>query len=208
MAATLWRLARIASRHHHKPRVILGASSRSTARRGIALIALRHLPRQKCANGFKLGRLGDARSRRFAPGLFGFVSASGGSRARWHWVASVTRSRVARHSRPSCYDSLPGDSWLLSGRRPFAQTCRQKVLPGAQRHRGRQQGERAPNAKFLRLGKLLTRKGTRRRSLTVTEQGGMDRAVQPEAGWRVQVINDRTGHKASASTRRLALSNE
>jgi hypothetical protein len=36
----------------------------------------------------------------------------------------------------------------------------------------------------------------------------MDREVQPEAGWRVQVINDRTGHMASASTRRLALSNE
>jgi hypothetical protein len=37
---------------------------------------------------------------------------------------------------------------------------------------------------------------------------GMDRAVQPEAGWRVQVINDHTGHMTSASTRRLALSNE
>jgi hypothetical protein len=36
----------------------------------------------------------------------------------------------------------------------------------------------------------------------------MDREVQPEAGWRVQVINDRTGHMASASTRGLALSNE
>ena len=36
----------------------------------------------------------------------------------------------------------------------------------------------------------------------------MDRAIQPEAGWRVQLINDRTGHMASASTRRLALSNE
>jgi hypothetical protein len=30
----------------------------------------------------------------------------------------------------------------------------------------------------------------------------MDREVQPEAGWRVQVINDRTGHMASASSKR------